>query len=170
MNYTDTELEREQWKPIFGYDGMYEVSNLGRVRSLKYGKTRVLKSEKNWSGYLRVRLSKDSKVNNYSVHRLVAQAFVHNDNVFNNEVNHIDEDKTNNRATNLEWCDRQYNNTYNGLRYRRPKPVQDKIRSLYDPELSIKHNLKLFKANDIECSRDTLWRLRKDLGLIKTSV
>ena len=162
-------MENEKWKDIDGYEGMYQVSDLGRVRSLKYGKVRVLRPGKNHKGYLQVSLCKDGKQESFYVHRLVAEAFVHNNNIFNTEVNHIDECKQNNKVSNLEYCDRSYNLAYNGLRYRRhyPQPKRTKIKDLYEPNLSIKQNLEIFKANGIECCRDTVRRLRKDLGLTK---
>lgn len=167
MNYTDNEIVQERWKPIFGYDGMYEVSSLGRVRSLKFGKVRVLRTEKHRQGYLQVALCKDGKVKHLLIHRLVANAFIPNDNIFNTEINHINEDKSDNKVSNLEYCDRRYNNTYNDINWRRKGSVRRKIEKLYDTNLSIKKNLELFRENGIECSEKTVLRLRKDLGLVK---
>ena len=102
----------EEWKDIAGYEGKYQVSNLGRVKSFyknKYGKIRKLKTDK--YGYKRINLSKDGKGKTYLVHRLVAEVFIPNPNNYP-EVNHIDEDKTNNCIDNLEWCDSKYNNNY----------------------------------------------------------
>lgn len=163
-NFTDT----EQWKAIEGYDGLYEVSSLGRVRSLKYGKVRVLRAYKDKDGYFKLNLYKDGKRKPFLVHRLVVQAFIPNDAESKNEVNHINEVKTDNRVSNLEWCDRQYNNTYNGLQRRRyhPQPIRDKLKPLYDPNLTYQENLKVFKQNGVECCERTVWQLRKDLGLI----
>lgn len=96
----------EEWKNIEGYDGLYKVSNLGRVKSLGNEKTRkekILKTGKTKDGYLQVGLHKEGKRKKCYVHRLVAQAFIENPNNFN-EVNHIDENKENNISTNLEWC------------------------------------------------------------------
>ena len=168
MEYTDIELKNEKWKDIEGYDGMYQVSDLGRVRSLKFGNVRVLRPGKCTCGYLTVCLYKDGKRKWFTVHRLVAQAFIENDNIFNTEVNHINEDKTDNRVDNLEWCNRQYNLSYNGLRYRRhyPKYRRNEIKDLYRPDLSYKQNLELFRANGICCSIGTVHNLCKDLGLI----
>ena len=170
--FTKTELKNEKWKDIFGYDGMYQVSDLGRVRSKKYGRWKVLKNGTTGNGYLTVCLFKDNKVNGLLVHRLVAQAFIENDNIFNDQVNHKDENKKNNRATNLEWCDRQYNLTYNDLNLRKKpfihkKYKQIKIKDLYNPNLSYKENLEIFKSNGIDCSTVTLWKLRNDLGLTR---
>lgn len=161
-------MENEMWKDIEGYDGAYQISDLGRVRSLKYGKTLVLKAYRNRYGYLKVFLWKDGKRRNIYVHRLVANAFIPNDDESKNEINHINEDKTDNRAINLEWCDRSYNVTYNGLRYRRRHPNyrRNAIKDLYDPNLSINENIKVFRTNGISCSRGTVIQLRRDLGLI----
>lgn len=116
----------EQWKPIKGYEGFYEISNFGRVKSIKRVvtsktkngkpstkmlKERILSLQKSTNGYVQVGLSKEKEVRIYRVHRLVADAFIANpDNL--PEVNHIDEDRTNNNADNLEWCTHEYNNNY----------------------------------------------------------
>lgn len=103
----------EVWKDIKDYEG-YQVSNEGNVKSLGNDRTRkekLLKPAKNKDGYLRVGLSKNNKRKFYFIHRLVAQAFSPNpDNL--PEINHRDEDKTNNNVANLEWCDHRYNNNY----------------------------------------------------------
>lgn len=94
MEYTDIELKNEQWKDIFGYDGMYQVSSFGRVRSLKFGKTRVLKGGTTQDGYLTVLLYKDGKRKGFTVHRLVANTFIPNSDESKTEVNHINACKT----------------------------------------------------------------------------
>ena len=104
-------MKKEIWKPVVGYEGLYEVSNLGRVKSVKFGRERVLKPIKHPNGYLCVNLCKDGKRKNCLVHRLVAQAFIPNP-LNLPEINHINEQKTENRASNLQWCDRQYNCNY----------------------------------------------------------
>ena len=104
-------MKKEYWKPIKGYEGLYEVSNLGRVKSLKFGKERMLKVSKDKKGYLHVVLCKNGILKTYYVHRLVAEAFIDNtDNL--PQVNHKDENPQNNIYTNLEWCDRKYNCNY----------------------------------------------------------
>lgn len=103
------------WKQVVGYEGLYEVSDTGEVKSLR--KNIILKPQSNRDGYLLVMLSKNGISKGYSVHRLVAKAFI--DNPQNKpEINHIDEDKTNNHVSNLEWCTHLDNSRY-GSRGRR---------------------------------------------------
>lgn len=94
---------KEEWRPIDGFGGQYLVSSLGRVLSLpkcQHNAPLILKPKND--GYLRVTLFKDKKHRAYPVHRLVAEAFIPNTRGCP-QVNHIDEDKTNNRVDNLEW-------------------------------------------------------------------
>lgn len=126
----------EIWKSIQGYEELYEVSNLGNVRSLD----RVIKSRHNGTtirkgrvltpfyeekkGYYQVRLSKNGKNKTFRIHRLVALAFL--ENPFNyTDVNHKDEVKTNNKVNNLEWCTRKYNNNYGTKPYRTSIAVRE---------------------------------------------
>ena len=99
---------QETWKPIAGYEELYEVSDLGRVRSLGNDGTRVLKGSKLKNGYLNVCLSKNGNKKTYSIHRLVALTFIPNPNDLP-QVNHINEDKTDNRVVNLEWVSAKEN-------------------------------------------------------------
>ena len=101
----------ERWTDIKGYEGLYEVSNLGNVRSLRYGKRKVLKTYVQNSGYIYVDLYKNKKKKHHLVHRLVAQAFIPNPKNLP-EINHKDEDKFNNCVDNLEYCNHQYNQNY----------------------------------------------------------
>lgn len=112
----------EIWKPIRGYVGLYEVSNFGRVRSvnriivrsdgkIKRFRGMLLKFSKINSGYLTVTLSKDGKEKQYLIHRLVAETFIPNPKHLS-QVNHKDENKLNNRLSNLEWCTERYNTNY----------------------------------------------------------
>lgn len=115
----------EIWKDIKGYEGLYQVSNTGKIKSFRKWKKAscpeeyILKPSANENGYLSVTLYKSTrrKRDKFLVHRLVAAAFVPNPNK-HYYVNHIDENKQNNRADNLEWCTVQYNNTYGTARFR----------------------------------------------------
>ena len=103
------ELSGEIWKPVKGYEGLYEVSNFGRVRSLPklgfYNKnnTRLLKQRDNGFGYKICQFMKDGKRHTMATHRAVALSFVANPQG-KKQVNHIDGDKSNNNWVNLEWC------------------------------------------------------------------
>ena len=95
----------EKWKDIRGYEGKYQVSNTGKVRTLNYkfqGFVKEVKQGVDYYGYPKIRLAKDGVRKEYKVHRLVAQAFLENDNNLP-EVNHIDYDRKNNNVSNLEW-------------------------------------------------------------------
>lgn len=109
----------EEWKPVLGYEGYYEVSNFGNVKSVgryvtksdgvvQFRKPKDMSQVKNKDGYLTVHLSKEGKSKRYRVHTLVAQAFVPGyKSGF--EVNHIDFKRTNNRFDNLEWVSHKDN-------------------------------------------------------------
>ena len=103
----------EVWRPVRGYEGLYEVSNYGRVKSLKRNTAheRIMKPIKDSYGYLIVCLNKNGKQTNKKIHRLVAEAFIPNPNNLP-QVNHKNEIKTDNRVENLEWCDNKYNTRY----------------------------------------------------------
>ena len=110
-------MEEEIWCQIKGYEGQYQVSDKGRVISLKFGNERILKPIRVPKGYLMVNLCKNGEKNKCYVHRLVAQAFIPNpDNL--PQVNHKDENKENNYVQNLEWCSDKYNINY-GTRTKR---------------------------------------------------
>lgn len=105
-------MEEEIWKPVVGYEGYYEVSNLGNVRSLNYNKTgsiKLLSPSVLRSGRLQVLLCFDGRQKHKLVHRLVAEAFISNPENKPN-IDHIDTDFTNNRVENLRWCTQSENN------------------------------------------------------------
>lgn len=150
----------ELWKGIDGYIGKYEVSNFGKVRSLNYknsGFPRELTFEKNPKGYYAVDLCKNGKRKKHSVARLVAAAFVENAHNLP-EVNHKNEDKTNNRADNLEWCDRTYNNNY-GTRIDRAAKANRKPISQYtkDGKLVAKWDGAKEAKNALGISDGNIW-------------
>lgn len=102
-------MMEELWKDIEGYEGRYQVSNLGRVKRVTTG--RILKGCKDIGGYLVVNLSKNGKVKTHKIHRLVAQVFIPKPEN-KPDVNHIDENKTNNLYSNLEWVTAKENNNH----------------------------------------------------------
>ena len=110
-------MNNEVWKDILGYEGHYQVSNLGRVKSIKFVKEKILKLSRDNDGYLKVCLYKNGEMKTYKVHRLVAKVFISNPNNLP-QINHKDEDKTNNSLENLEWCDQKYNHNYGTINQR----------------------------------------------------
>lgn len=111
---TESVMRKEYWRPVVGYEGLYEVSNLGRVKSLNYNRTgkEKIMSPVVFKGYYRVLFNCRGKGRKQKfVHRLVAEAFIPNpDNL--PQVNHKDENKLNNCVDNLEWCTNIYNCNY----------------------------------------------------------
>ena len=132
----------EEWRAVPGYEGLYEVSNTGNVKSLI--KNKIIKGFINRSGYRLVGLSKNGIRKKITIHRLVAQVFIENpDNL--PEVNHKDEDKTNNNVDNLEWCDRKYNNNYGTVNIRRRETL---IKNGYCTSLSREEYNKKWRENN----------------------
>lgn len=108
----------EIWKDIKGYEGLYQVSNLGRVKRILFinricikEKEKMLKPRQNKFGYLLVSLSKNGKIKQITIHRLVAETFLNNPNNYS-DINHKDENKQNNNVDNLEFCTHKYNTNY----------------------------------------------------------
>ena len=125
----------EIWKDIKGYEGFYQISNMGRVRSvdrIRNSKHHGLSKIKGrmlipliQDGYYLATLCKNGEMKHFRIHRLVAEAFIPNpDNL--PFINHIDENKSNNKVDNLEWCTRSYNNNY-GHRNQKISVARQKI-------------------------------------------
>jgi len=117
----------EEFRDIKNYEGLYEVSNLGRIRNKKTG--RILKPLKNTNGYLRLDLCKNGIRRAAKVHRLVAEAFIPNPQNLPC-VNHKDENKINNCLDNLEWCTYEYNNNYGTIKERISKKISKPVLQL----------------------------------------
>ena len=144
-------MNKEIWKDIQGYEGIYQVSNYGRIKSLgryyfsgmynaikKYQNENIRKIEKTRDGYIMVALCKDGKIKKYLVHRLVAEHFIDNqDNL--PQINHIDENKQNNYYKNLEWCSNKYNINY-GMRNEKARKSMTKIKGRKVNQYDLKNN------------------------------
>lgn len=133
---------KEIWKTITGYED-YQVSNLGRVKSLKRGKEKILKNLDRGNGYFYIELNRKK----YSVHRLVAEAFLENPENLP-QINHKDENKQNNCVSNLEWCSSQYNMTYNNKHIQIGRKLAKKVGCFKDGKL-----IKIYEAA-IDTERD----------------
>ena len=156
------EEKEEIWKDIKDYKNLYQVSSLGRVKSLrrtaksKNGSIRtvgekILNINKNKSGYLMVLLSKGGKKKGIKIHRLVAQAFLPNPNNLP-QVNHRNENKSDNRVENLEWCTQDYNNKYGTRTERTSKKVKClETGVIYPSTIEIQRKLGFSSANISRC-------------------
>ena len=147
----------EIWKDIADYEGLYQVSSLGRVKSLgnyKSSKEKILKLKSNKKGYLCVNLYKEGKSKHLKVHRLVAKAFIPN--LENKpQVNHKDEDKTNNKVENLEWMTCRENNNYGTHNEKVAKALtNNKKRSKPIYGINIKTNKKIEFPSTQEAQRN----------------
>lgn len=160
---------KEIWKPVVGYEGLYEISNKGRVKSLyKYKGTtqRILSPRDNQNGYhyLSVSLYKNKSSHHKYIHRLVAQAFIPNPKK-KSQINHIDNNTLNNNSQNLEWCTPKENSLHRKkygrgasrerhgmsklyekdiIKIRKSKLTQEKIASIYNVSRS---NISMIKNN-----------------------
>ena len=141
-------MEEEIWKEVAGYEGRYEVSNIGRVRciprdveqlnkyrtvSIVHHAGKIISQRANRLGYMIVNLHPDRKtLKTHAVHQLVAKAFIPNPNGYI-YVNHKDENKANNRVENLEWCDAKYNSNYGTGKWRNASKNKKPV-AKYDTE------------------------------------
>lgn len=155
-------MVKEIWKDIKNYEKLYQVSNLGRVKSLKkqiirsnnYKQTfqeKILTPSLSKNGYLTVALCDKGKQKTFTIHRLVAETFIKNKN--NHKcVNHKDENKLNNNVNNLEWCTYKYNNQYNDkMSHRRIKVNQyskdNRFIKQWDGLINIEKELNINRNN-----------------------
>lgn len=174
----------EEWKDILNYEGLYQISNLGRVKSLpkdshnQYNTERILKPFVGKDNYSRVILTKSKKHKSYYIHRLVAEAFIDNPNKFS-VVNHIDENKQNNNVNNLEWCTAYYNQVYGTKNYRSSLKRRKKLFQFdlegnfikeWDSITEAQNTLKIYNISN--CVRGQsryknvggyIWKLKKEI-------
>ena len=134
---------KEIWRDIKDYEGLYQVSNLGRVKRLAFTrkiytrgyeqlihyKEHLIKTRIGNSGYTIVALSKNAKTKTLLLHRLVAKTFIPNPENLP-QVNHKDENKLNNKTDNLEWCTHTYNNNYGTKNKRTADKLSKQIKCL----------------------------------------
>lgn len=156
----------EIWRDIPGYEGMYQVSSRGNVRSLNWGNrgyTRNLYLKKHNRGYRHVELRKDGKVKSFTVHRLVATVFIPNPNNYST-VNHKDEDKTNNSVDNLEWCSMSQNMKHTiGLH-------QDKYHVEGKPFSRNEKVVQMSKSGEVLRVWDNLISIKRETGWSQWSI
>jgi hypothetical protein len=129
-NLSLEDLPNEEWRDVVEYEGLYQVSNLGRVKSLErkgMRTERMLRQNPSQNGYLAVTLQKERKRKTFKTHKLVAMCFLPIEDG-KNEINHIDEDKQNNKLDNLMRCDRSFNINYGS----RSSVVSYKLRNRSD--------------------------------------
>ena len=146
----------ELWMNINGYEGLYQISNLGQVKSFQKGKERILNPRVHNDGYLIIDLCNNGRKKTHKVHKLVAEHFVpgYQEGL---DVNHIDEDKTNNIWTNLEWLNHRDNNNH-GDRIRKAVQTRaaNKGKTIYCIELNRTFSTQVEAANFIGCSRELI--------------
>lgn len=147
--------KNEIWKDCKGYEDLYQVSNLGRIWSVK--RQKIMKLQNTTYKYLKVTLiAKNGKKKNELVHRLVAIAFIENP-LNLPQVNHKNEDKQDNRVENLEWCDNKYNSNY-GTRTQRIakansiKVYCEELKKVYDSATQVQQELCL-SHHVLECCK-----------------
>lgn len=164
----------ENWKDIKGYEGLYQVSDLGRVRSLerdvynprgnvmRHIEEKILVQRINKHGYVRVNLYLNGKIKTISTHRLVAEAFLPNPEN-KSQINHIDEIKTNNAVSNLEWCNAQYNINY-GTRTTRA------VKNCRSFKLGDSPRAKAVFCEELNKTFDCARRAEEELGICRSCV
>ena len=189
-------MEEEIWKDVEGYEGYYKISNLGRLKSLdrwvefKDGRKyhyneKIVIGSIGRDGYIDVKLSKNGKCKTVKLHRIVALAFVKNDDKENKtEVNHKDLDRTNAKASNLEWVTHQENIKYShdlgsyntelklGIYNGRSKYTVNEViemRRLFDEEnKTVTEIIKIFYPNATYKERKNKFSRIKDIVTRKT--
>lgn len=155
----------ELWKPINETNGKYSISNLGRVRSRKG----IVNPSNNGNGYLYFSVYLNGKIKHFYVHRMVALYFVNNP---ENErvVNHIDYDKSNNKAENLEWCSQKQNINHSiknmtGVRHKgnHSNTGERYITKRVSRAGLVRYRLTIDKKERVFCSLEEAVKARKDI-------
>lgn len=167
-------LENEIWLPIKDFEGLYEISNLGRVKALKKKRSNGKEYEETihkltlskW-GYYKITLWKDNKRFYYLVHRLVACVFISNPEN-KPQVNHIDGIKSNNHIDNLEWCT-QSENGFHAYKTGLSKPILGANHHAVKINENIARNVKKLLETRIN-NKPSLRQIAKDLGISRSCV
>lgn len=165
--FTRKAVNMEVWKDIKGYEGLYQVSNLGRVKTLPRvagagkgypRKEKILNAEQIWNGYLRVSLHKDGKYKRFRLHRLVLETFSPVEGMELLQVNHMDENKENCRLDNLCWMTASENNNYGTHNERQAKA---KCKPIFCVELGRKFDSALAAEKELGIARQNISHVLK---------
>lgn len=159
------EKENEIWKPVVGYEGLYEVSNYGNVVSLNYrqtGERHPLRIKTGKDGYLRVTLCKKCICKSILLHRLVAEAFIPNreNKPF---VDHIDTNRKNNCVFNLKWCNRK-ENANNPITLKKMADNLKNLKHIYGKQIAMKRKIKIVQYT-LDGNLLKVWDSAKDAGI-----
>lgn len=154
----------EIWKDIPGYEGLYQASNIGNVRSLKWNRSNKIKNLKPYEegGYMHVGIRHNGIHHNYLIHRLVAMAFIPNPSGYK-EVNHIDGNKLNNTVVNLEWISRK-NNVLHAINTGLRPPNVPCIRKRRDDSALCKEVIQYDLNNNIVARWSSVFKIQEELG------
>lgn len=149
----------EIWKDIPNYEGLYQISNLGNVKSLyriannnHIIHEKILKPQENYNGYLIVNLYKNNKMKAKLIHRLVGKTFIDNPNNYN-YINHIDKNKSNNNIDNLEWCTQSYNVIYSKGRKINQYDKNNNFIKTWNSIVDIKRALNIDSSLIVRCCK-----------------
>lgn len=149
---------QEIWKDIPGYEGLYQISNLGNIKSFCRKNTIIRKATNDGYGYLQLCLTKNKKIKEHKVHRLVAEAFIPNPENLP-QINHKDENKHNNCVDNLEWCSAEYNINYGTRNEKISKKIKQYDKKgnfikLWNSIIDIERIMNIPHSNIISCCKN----------------
>ena len=162
----------EEWKDIPAYQGKYQVSNLGNVKSLNYNRTgeeKILKPVKGRDNYLHVYLCKNGKQKNIKIHRLVAEAFIPK--IDGKEfVDHIDGNRQNNNVNNLRWCTQAENNSFDLARKHMSEAKQGRKNYMYGKTGKLHHRSKAVLCIELNKIFGSAMEVQRKLGIPHSNI